>query len=233
MLYGIDISNWNNPSTETYRKCDFLIHKLTEGRTYVDPTTTRHVTDYLLAKPSHEVPCLGLYHFAQVRMNSVSEEASNFLKAYAKFVKTFDEPAIPIIDVEAGNQNYPDKIFDLAHTIYQETNITPMIYASASWVKNLMKCYLALDCGLWVANYKRNGNTFPAVTPDTINPWHTLAIWQYSNGQTPIAATHWHINEALDQNVFNGESKHWLAYARGSGDPIVTCTHCPIHCPED
>ena len=214
MLYGIDVSNWNSPKKETYRDADFMIHKATEGKSFVDKTMNQHVGEYntnRYAVPDKE-PLLGFYHFAQpITGNTVASEAENFLKAVKKYVGD----AIFALDLESGNQTFVDWALEWLNYVYEKTGVKALVYSSASNLK-LFKEIQSADYGLWVANYKRNGNHFPVVKPETIGPWDYLAIWQWSNGQTPHSASQGWFDDNIDQNVFNGDAKDWKMYCYSS-----------------
>lgn len=238
MLYGIDISNWNTPSDGIMRWADFCICKATEGKSFKDAKLFSHLKHY---EEQQEKPLVslnfGTYHFARPDSgNRPVTEAEHYLSV----VKDYVGLGIMALDVEgaAVDKKYINWVFEWLEYVYAKTGVRPLLYVSASYVKQYTKPYIG-DYGLWVANYKNYGNTFPEVKPQTIAPWKTLAMWQWQNGkQLPkYSHTNSYVNtyfsESIDQNVFNGDSHIWRMYARGSAIADEHCEHCPTHCPGD
>lgn len=211
MLYGIDISNWNEPTWDTYKQTDFVIHKATEGRSYSDATMDRHLKDYLMTDNGKE-KLIGLYHFGQPKTgNSVQSEVNHFLRIAEPYIGR----AILALDMEAGNQGYVQWGMNWLTEVYKRTGVRPMLYTSASNLALWDAAYES-NYGLWVANYKSHGNMYPGVKPSNTGAWPYFAIWQWSNGQTPYGKNKlstYITQKAIDQDIFNGDATAWKKYA--------------------
>lgn len=227
MLYGIDISNWNDPGKSTYKLADFMLHKASEGLSYKDKKRENHVASY---KEVNTDGLLGFYHFGRPdKGNSPIAEANNFLSCVEPYIGN----AVLALDLESGNEHYPEWALSWLTYVERETGVKPMIYTSASFTKYLASIGRDTDFGLWVANYKRNGNEFPKVKPEKIYGWKFWAIWQWSNGQTPYESYVGVVPNSVDMDIFNGDRDAWIKYCRpNKPTPEPECRHCTIHCPE-
>lgn len=212
MLYGCDISNWNTLTPAMAARCDFVIHKASEGRSYVDRKMQLNMQKWVEECLINDKPILkGFYHFARPQNgNSVKEELSNFMQA----VPNPDWNTIIALDIEAGAENYPEWCYEWCRQYYDATGVRPLIYTSQSNVKRFEKCY-EMNCGLWVAQYKHYGNRFPLVKPDSVRPWSFFALWQWSNGRYNIDPIHPHVPGKVDQDMFNGTIVTWKKYGKG------------------
>lgn len=84
MLNGFDFSQWNSDAQvdKWYNQADFVIHKLTEGRTFTDPKAFARAQKFKGEKPTF------WYHLVRPdNGNSASAEASNFVTKLAQIEK--------------------------------------------------------------------------------------------------------------------------------------------------
>lgn len=204
-IKGIDVSShdaWNGssfkPNTESaYQVSDFCIVKATQGITYTysgyKAVANRVMSDGKL---------LGFYHYAGG--NDAAQEAQRFYDA----IKDYNGTAIPCLDWESyqnkawGNTEWCSAFCDKYHEM---SGVYPLIYVQASARAQAANC--ADKCGLWVAGYPDNRNSFDVPTfRYGCSPWQTPTIWQYtsSNGET-------------DRNVAYVDAEGWGKIARGDG----------------
>lgn len=176
MKRGIDLSHWNNWQDIFKNETDFIIAKLTEGKTKVDYTAYY----YALFADLLEVP-FGVYHFAHPENNDVMDEVSNFMTNYKKFKEK--APALIALDIEAealtltnGDLDY--WCFEWMQTIEKLTGAEVVLYCSQSVCKRFTN-RLARNFGLWVARYRKEELGYGDVTP-----WNTARIWQYDSKGT-------------------------------------------------
>nr|DAG58635.1 MAG TPA: lysozyme family protein [Caudoviricetes sp.] len=209
MIKGIDVSSHDNfngsefkANTEScYRDSDFVIAKATQGVTYVHKQC-----DAIINRAKNDGKLWGFYHYAGG--NDPIAEAEFF---YAKCRGYFGS-GVPCLDWESiqnkawGNSNWCRKFVDKIHEL---TGVWCLIYVQASAISQVANC--ADDCGLWVAGYPDNRNSWdmPNFRYGT-NPWKTWTIWQYSSS-----------NGATDRNYAQLNREGWLKIAAGSGEPVT------------
>lgn len=170
-MRGIDVSHWNNlEDIYKHGTQDFIIAKLTEGKTIVDYTA---FTYYLYAKAFSQL--FGVYHFAHPETNSVLDEFLNFKEHF----KIFRDYSIAIyLDVEAKALTLNDAMLD--EWCYEwlrrakELSTSKVgIYISQSQCRRFKKC---VDFPLWVARYRKEELGY-----GDVSPWQNATIWQYDS----------------------------------------------------
>lgn len=185
MLKGIDVSHHNTDAIITEwilnnGQPDFVIHKLTEGKTYVDPKVYERAA--LLTN------CLcGFYHYARPDNNSAINEALHFCNSLPLFTEG-NSRVLFILDWEGKSLNYP---FEWAviwcNEVERITGRKPLIYASASVIKKYADQY---DLW-WTAHYN------PACDDGCEHDGGVNEVMtQYTN--TPI-----------DTDIFHGNEEKW------------------------
>ncbi len=203
MLKGIDISKWQAGIDLTKIDTDFVICKATEGVGYTDPYCDSY---YQIAKKLNKK--VGVYHFARPDLGNTAEEEADY---FVKETLGYQKEAILILDWESGNLGNITWAKTWLDRVYQKTGVRPLIYMSASVMRNYDWSPIVKDnYGLWVANYGINNglandnvfNTYP------LKYWPFYALWQYTstgrlNGY----------DENLDLNYFNGDRMAWDKYA--------------------
>lgn len=199
MLKVIDVSSYQSLAVvqNQLKNVDGVIVKATEGTGYVNPLCDQQ---YQLAKKAGKL--LGVYHYANG--NDPIKEADYFIKNIMGYVKA----AILCLDWESGsNKSWGDKTWcsKFIDRIHSQTGVYPLIYVSASAVNQVAN--LVNKCGLWVAGYPTNVNswTLPSFLYK-IAPWNNYTIWQFSS------------SGGLDKNYANLTRESWLKLA----DPKAT-----------
>lgn len=214
-LKGIDISNWQSINAVDEAP-DFVIIKATQGVEYVSPTCD---AQYQRAKKQGKL--LGVYHYASG--NDPIAEAKFFLKNIEGYIGE----AILVLDWES-NQNarfgehasWCRKFVDYVH---EKTGVWCLIYMSASVLKLADWSGIAKDCGLWLAGYPDNRDSWDI--PDFIYstaPWAACAIWQYTSS-----------NGRLDRDVAYMTKTAWKKYAKPGSTPKPEPTPAPQPKPEN
>lgn len=203
MIKGIDVSSHDNfngsrfkTNTEAcYRDSDFVIVKATQGVTYV-----HRQCDAIINRCKNDGKLWGFYHYAGG--NDPVSEAEFF---YSKCRGYFGN-GIPCLDWESinnkswGNSAWCRKFVDKIHEL---TGVWCLIYVQASGRSQAANC--ANDCGLWVAGYPDNRNSWEIPRfCYKCSPWETYTIWQYSSS-----------NEQTDRNVSPLTRDQWAAIAKG------------------
>lgn len=211
MLKGIDISNNNNLTWKILDniKPDFMIHKLTEGRSFEDKKFFEDVSYYHeWCIENNKFPLLGAYHF--VSGSGAKSEAQNYLHILKLMLRDYFTgwPIIPIIDVEGkAHLLTSDYILTLFHLIEENLQTPPLLYTSSSYLPKYE--YLAKEnYGLWVASY--------GVSKPSTGPWPFWALWQYDNGTRT--------GTGVDMDYFNGTQDQFLKYCYNAPKEKCNCT---------
>lgn len=205
-IKGIDVSShdqygghvFGKANTEQcYNGADFVIAKATQGVTYVHKQC-----DAIIQRCKNDGKLWGFYHYAGG--NDAIAEADFFID---KCLGYFGQ-GVPCLDWESyqnkawGDTGWCRRFVDRVH---ERTGVWCLIYVQASARAQAANC--ANDCGLWIAGYPDNSNTWdaPAFNYKT-DPWKTPTIWQYSSS-----------NGATDRNIAYVDAEAWGKIARGDG----------------
>lgn len=144
-----------------------VIHKVTQGRTFVDPHYKTNRT-----KASNAGLLWGAYHFGTG--SEGVKQAEHFLGVVQP-----DDKTLLVLDFE-GNPQGPDMSLEEARAfvthVHSVTGRFPGLY-SGHYIKQLLgtnKDPVLANCWFWLAQY---GPT--AVVP--VN-WSTWTMWQYTDG---------------------------------------------------
>lgn len=198
VLKGIDISRYQAGINMNTLDIDFVIVKATEGVGYTDPNYKEYLQDAIYSNKK-----IGLYHYARPDLgNTPEDEATWFLSKAKDYIKK----AILVLDWEVNTSN-TNWAYDFLKTIYEKTNVRPIIYMSASpantydWTRVVNGNF-----GLWIASY--GANTGAPGTPPINKYWPFYILWQYTskgyiNGYS----------KNLDLNYFYGTKDVWDKYA--------------------
>lgn len=185
-MYGIDVSNWDgwtgsgfgrSNTEKAYGSSKFVICKATQGSWYVNPLCDTH---YQRAKKDGKL--LGVYHYAE------GTDPEKEAKFFYDNIKGYIKEAIPCLDWEKGqNASWGSTswAWSFAKEFHALSGVWPLIYVQASAISQVKSC--ASKCGLWVAGYPDNRNSFSLPSfPYSISPWSVYTIWQFSSsgGQT-------------------------------------------------
>lgn len=150
-LYGIDISH-HNTDKAVESEClgkhiDFVIHKLTEGKSWRDTEAKRRVYSAI-----DKGKLVGLYHYARPDNNTPEDEAQNFFDNIppACLKEECKKNVIYALDWEGNSINYDFSwAIKWCNLVYKKTGRYPLIYASASVVKKYHELYTFW----WTAHY--------------------------------------------------------------------------------
>lgn len=189
----IDVSHYDNSpvwSEVAAAGIAGVIHKATQGSTYVDPT---------FAAARTAVPAAGLlwgaYHFG-----TGDEEGADQAKFFLDTVQP-DARTLCAIDFEpnpSGTSMSLDHLFGWIETVQQETKRNPIVYGGNSLLFPLIGTSThptLAACPLWVAQYTSAAQ--PSGIPTQI--WPTWTLWQYTESGSVNG-----INVAVDRERYNG-----------------------------
>lgn len=229
-MNGIDISGHQKGINLAAVPCDFVIVKVTQGRSFVNPEFTTQITQALsLGK------YVGVYHYANGA--GVDIEADHFIDVVKPYLGTI------ILAVDWEN-NKKDGVNDnpefvkghykyceqLLTTIKQKTGITPFLYMSKS-VARQFKWEVGKQFPFWCAQYRKTG----VPTTYTQNPWTDdkgwgawtgCKIFQYSSKGRLKG-----YNANLDLDLAYMDGNEWLSWASGdllAGTPEIDTNNYPI-----
>lgn len=140
---GVDLSHHNNFTVDV----DFIIHKASEGKTYVDKDMIPKFNKYMYTNM-----ILGAYHFCRAdNNNSYVSEADNFMNAIMPFL---DKISIVALDIEASSlnvKNIDEWAYSWCDYVMAHTGRKPFLYISESQIRKFPKTLSRFP--LWVAKY--------------------------------------------------------------------------------
>ncbi|MGC8635260.1 MAG: GH25 family lysozyme [Candidatus Limnocylindrales bacterium] len=225
-LEGIDVShyqgtiNWPAVATTGRR---FVIMKVTEGQTYVDPVyAANHVA----------VRAAGLqvaaYHFADP--SSAPNDAVLQADWFVNNAALLPGDLVPALDLEqtgglsvAALQAW---VGAWLGEVYAKLGVRPMIYTSPSfWTNSMGDTTMFADQGyaiLWIAHWGTSSPTLPA------NNWggHGWTFWQYSNCGAVLG-----ISGCVDLDRYNGTSLAPVSFNYTYVPPPVVPVATPLNPP--
>lgn len=202
-IKGIDVSSHDNfngsvfksNTEQCYGEADFVIVKASQGVTYVHKQC-----DTIIQRCKNEGKLWGFYHYAGG--NDAVLEADFFIDK----CRGYFGHGIPCLDWESyqnkawGDTGWCRRFVDRVH---ERTGVWCLIYVQASARSQAANC--ANDCGLWLAGYPDNRNSWDAPNFNyKTDPWKTPTIWQYSSS-----------NGATDRNIAYVDGKAWTKIAKG------------------
>lgn len=202
-MNGIDISNWQNGINLDAVPYDFIIAKVTQGKTYVSPDCARQVEQ---ARARGKL--FGVYHY--IDGSGAIGEADFFIDN----IKNWVGEGMLCLDWKSnqnsawGNEDY---LRQVAQRVIDRTGIPPVIYVQQSRMAQVKPIADALNCALWIAQYA-NMNA----TGYQDAPWnegaYSCAIRQYSScGRLSGYSGN------LDLNKAYMDAAAWKKYANPSG----------------
>ena len=202
MLYGIDISNWQNGInlSKLTNDIDFVICKATEGLNYEDPCFEEFMFQAV------DVGLLrGFYHFA--RENNPIDEAKDFYNATKQYIGY----AIPVLDYETENEDNCSWCEEFMYAYHELSGVWPMLYISASRVPQYDNSWIPEKCGLWLAGYPYPATKYDVEQemPYGIGAWEFCAIWQFTSNLSL-----WGYAGRLDGDYAYMDSSAWLKYCK-------------------
>lgn len=180
MIYGIDISNWQEGLDVKSLPSDvsFVICKVSEGTSFTDWTCKKFIHDAIDSGRQ-----FGFYHFA--RGFNPEMEAEWFVEN----ARDYFGYGIPVLDYEIdaryGNLSESEWCEIFVERVHQLTGCWCMFYTYASKLSAIGNTWLPGKCPLWLAGYPSNADSFSKMYPpyDT-TPWHYAVIWQFTSSLT-------------------------------------------------
>jgi len=209
-MNGIDISESQKYINLSLIKCDFVIVKATEGKTYTDPCFFQHINN---AKKLGKL--LGFYHFARPENNRPEEEVQNFLNVIGSYLGE----GIPFLDWESSGKYDTAWAKQWLDIFYQRTGIKPIIYMS------VLSCEHAYNWSnvapyykLWIAKYRDNGIDYNydmsnAGKSPVPKYWDTYVMWQW----TSVGRLDGYGGD-LDCDLFYGTDVEWKKLCKKEGE---------------
>jgi lysozyme len=187
----IDISHWQtiDPGFEPAKAEGItgVIHKLTEGSSYVDDTVEARA---FLAREADLL--FGVYHF--VRPGNMTSQAEFFVRTADKLSLDEDGDLLYALDHEDPGVSLDQAIVFL-EAVAELTGKSPVMYSGHVLKEQLNKAVdpRIYDYRLWLAQYSSS--------PELPKGYDSYWIWQYTDkGQLPG------IKPAVDLNQYFGDS---------------------------
>jgi len=198
----IDLSHWNTVTSFVAIKADGIagvVHKATQGMTYVDPTYAQRQIKATVAGLRW-----GAYHFGTG--DDPIAQVDHFLST----VKP-DTHTLLALDLESnpnGLSMSRANAEQFVTEVHRRLGRWPILYTGAWYVRNIMfaNTITALsNCPLWIASY--------IPQPDIPPQWTTWKLWQYTDGQSGPAPWGVHgVEGHCDRNKFNGTMDELLTF---------------------
>lgn len=171
---GVDLSHWQAKISIDWAKAKaagvkFVVHKATEGTTYVDPSyATRR------AETHANGVLFGAYHFARPQLGNARAEAKFFLEHAAPRKGEL----VPMLDLEANDHGMTK-----AELTRWVRNWFRYVFNHSDAKRGFLYTHFDLDSkprgvALWVPRYS-NSNLAPRVPA----PYLRWRIWQFSDGR--------------------------------------------------
>lgn len=211
MLYGIDISNWQEGLDISALPADisFVIVKATEGTGFIDWTFNNFISQ--IKNKNLE---FGFYHFA----TGVDPEMEADWFVYN--TKQYFGKGIPILDweispqVDMSDSKWCETFIKRVHDL---TGYWCMLYTYAGKMNKFSNTWLPKYCPLWLAGYSEPKTNFEKIYPPyNSNPWHYALIWQFTSS---LKINCW--SGGLDGNIAYINKADWKNYI-GSEDEMLT-----------
>lgn len=174
-----------------------VIHKLTEGSSYVDETVQAR---YRLARDAGLL--WGVYHFARP---GDGEAQAEFFVDKSQELGVADDNTLYVLDHEDEGFGIDDAL-DFLRRVEELTGHAPVIYSGhvlKEQVDGEPNDELA-NYKLWLAQY--------GPTPELPDGWNDWWLWQYTESGTCPG-----INAPVDLNAYNGSSDELADEWSGSG----------------
>ena len=211
-MRGIDISNWQAGLNVHNLDIDFCICKATEGLGYTDP-----YCDGFISQCKDKGILWGFYHFA--RENEPENEAEYFYNECLGYIGK----GIPVLDYETSNYDNREWCERFMQAFHNLSGVWPVLYISASRCGEYENSWLPDKCGLWVAGYPWDMDSYNQAgdMPYNIYPWPFAAIWQFTSGLYLPG-----YDSRLDGDIAYMDANAWMKYA-GSSEPAPQPTPQP------
>jgi lysozyme len=194
----IDISHWQGfPDFAKVKAAGVIamIHKATEGTSYVDPNRAKNVVNAMNAG----IACC-TYHW--IKPGDARPQIAHFLKTIdpvpgERMVIDYEEDGCKLADLKQAVQALLDDPRGLKITIYSGHLLKEQLGSTRD-------DFLAEHTDLWLAQYTTGTPTWPSAT------YPQWTLWQYSETGTIDGIT----GSAVDLNRFNGSDAELLAWIK-------------------
>ena len=159
----------------------------------------------------------GFYHFA--RENEPENEARFFYDECRGYIGK----GIPVLDYETSNYDNREWCERFLQTFYDLSGVWAVLYISASRCGEYENSWIPSKCGLWVAGYPWDMDSYEQAgdMPYNIYPWPFAAIWQFTSGLYIPG-----YDGRLDGDIAYMDATAWMKYA-GSSQPTPEPTPTP------
>lgn len=212
MLRIIDVSSAQGLLKVKPIDCDGAMVKATGGTSYINDCC-----DYVVQQCIKLEKPFGVYHYAHERgriVDAITE--SNY---FIKHIKGYIHKGIIALDYEVAihGSKYTNTdskwAYDFCKNVIDKTGVIPLLYISKSLLSACDWSKVAgLGVGLWFAQYANNTPTDWQAKPWTDSkPFKPFSVVMHQ------FTSHGNITGylgSLDLNLFYGDKKAWLAYAK-------------------
>lgn len=163
-LRGCDFSHYQNEEYNKYlSSMDFIIHKLSEGTSFIDEFAFRRASMFAENKP------FIFYHFVRDRKN-IMGEISHFARTFCKCdLKHTIGIAIDCEGAQFEKSKDASDIFQVLEWLKNSLGKRPIFYGGDLLDASFYYAVRDTDSGLWVARYRSQ------------KPVHACDFWQYSS----------------------------------------------------
>lgn len=204
----IDLSYWNKISSfQKVRDAGIfgVIHKATQGLTFVDPTFQSNRKKALAAGLR-----VGAYHFG---VAGDAEGQADHL------IDVAGEDALLVLDFEGNPQGHDMSLTEaehFVHRVHEKTGRYPGLYSGHTLKEALKSAGIATpaqtelsNCWLWIAQYSSS----PLIPP----VWPAWTLWQYTDGAHGPEPHDVDGVGRCDRDQFNGNEAELLAFWNDHG----------------
>lgn len=179
MMYGMDLSHYQDNIDLSKGNYDFCIIKATEGIGYTDKSFDKFAEQ--LTKLDKLIGC---YHYARPDLHgyitSMREEANWFVEEVKRM--NLLGKAILILDWEKEPMDNEELVSAWCDKVFRETGVRPFIYGSASKINKWANAGwdVLKDHPIWIAKWPDGKRFEVGEELELIHPKGTWTIWQYS-----------------------------------------------------
>lgn len=205
MLYGIDVSSWQEgiDIASISNQCDFLIAKCTDGTYFKDEPFEQFMQNAYAANM-----LLGMYHYAENQ--SATTQAEYFYRHSSAWLGL----ALPVLDIEETSiPDWEDFCIEFCDVYKQLSGVQPIIYMSNGYTDMFSRAF-AEKYTLWVAEYWytdiTNYQRLLYADWPICSPWKDAKMWQFSSSGKLAG-----FNGNLDLDYFDGTANDWKKLCGG------------------
>ena len=212
-LTGVDVYEGDGSIdfTQVAKSNHFVIQKISEGTTFIDPTATRARVDAIRKNQMIS----GGYHFLRPKRGRTGADEMRVFLDHGRSIGLWarDGQRIvdirPVIDVEvtgdfdantiAGRLAIKRYVVSAVKEVIAQTGHRPIIYTGGPFWRDTARINTSWGCPLWLAAYTHSPE------PWTPPYWKKASLWQYTDQKTVPG-----ILRPCDHNVYtNGDAKRF------------------------